>query len=350
MKTLLRAAAGLALVTALVGPAAAHRQWLLPSATTLSGDDVWVAVDAAVSNDLFYLEHQPLRLTTMKAWAPDGSEAKIENASTSRYRSTFDVHLTQKGTWKIGSASDSVMGSYVLNGKTERLPRGTTAATLAQAIPAGATDVKTAEASNRNEIFVTVGEPTTTVFKATGNGIELVPVTHPNDLVSGEAATFQFLLDGKPAADLPVTVIPGGIRYRDQLNQIDLKTGADGKVSVKWPEPGMYWLNVTTGGSRGEGGAEGGAAAQGGPRPAPSGPPPRRASYVTTFEVMAPFRHASSSPARSRPPPSPRATRAGGSRTSTGERWAPAGRSALSARRSARSPGCKARSMLSSRK
>lgn len=290
MKMLLRAAAGLALATALAAPAAAHRQWMMPSATTLSGDDVWVTVDAAVSNDLFYFEHQPMRTTNMKAWAPDGSEAKIENASTSRYRSTFDVHLTQKGTWKIASAVDSVMGSYVLNGKTERLPRDTTVATLAQAIPAGATDVKTAEASNRNEIFVTVGEPTTTVFKPSGKGIELVPVTHPNDLIAGEAATFQFLLDGKPAADLPVTVIPGGIRYRDQLNQIDLKTGADGKVSVKWPEPGMYWLNVTTGGGRGEGGPEGGpgAGADGAARPAPSGPPPRRASYVTTLEVLAP--------------------------------------------------------------
>ena len=62
--------------------------------------------------------------------------------------------------------------------------------------------MKTAEANNRNEIFVPVGEPTTTLFKTSGTGIELVPVTHPNDLVAGEEATFQFLLDGKP--DNPV--------------------------------------------------------------------------------------------------------------------------------------------------
>ncbi len=80
-----------------------------------------------------------------------------------------------------------------------------------------------------------MGEPTTTLFTPTGKGIELVPVTHPNDLFAGETATFQFLLDGKPAAGLPVTVIPGGIRYRDQLNDMKVKTGADGKrrVSLK---------------------------------------------------------------------------------------------------------------------
>jgi uncharacterized GH25 family protein len=270
-------AAGAALAALAAVPASAHRQWMMPSSTVVSGDDVWVTVDAAVSNDLFYFEHQPMRLDAMKAWAPDGTEAAIENKSTGRYRSTFDVHLTQKGTWRIASVADMLMGSYDLNGKTERLPRGTTAANLAERVPAGATNVKTAEANNRNEIFVSVGEPTTTLFKPTGKGIELAPVTHPNDLFAGEAATFQFLLDGKPAAGLPVTVISGGIRYRDQLGQMDLTTDAEGKVEVTWPEPGMYWLNVTTPQVEHEEG-EGGA------------PPPlaRRASYVTTLEVLAP--------------------------------------------------------------
>lgn len=282
MKKILGIASAATLMAAIIVPAQAHRQWMVPSSTVLSGDDVWVTVDAAVSNDLFYFEHQPLRLDNMKAWAPDGSEVKIENGATGRYRSTFDVHLTQKGTYRIATISDGVMGSYGLNGKTERLPRGTTTANLAERIPAGATNVQTAESNNRNELFVTVGEPTTTLFAPTGKGIELVPVTHPNDLFAGEAATFQFLLDGKPAADLPVTVIPGGIRYRDKLGQMDLKTGKDGKVTLNLADPGLYWMNVTTPQQeRPEG--EGGPGGQ-----PPAGPPQRRASYVTTLEVMAP--------------------------------------------------------------
>ena len=269
-------AATVALAAIAAAPASAHRQWMLPSSTVLSGDDVWVTVDAAVSNDLFYFEHQPMRLDALKAWAPDGSEATIENKATGRYRSTFDVHLTQKGTWRIASVSDGVMGSYDLNGKTERLPRGTTTANLAERLPAGATNVKTAESNNRNEIFVTVGEPTTTVFKPTGKGIELAPTTHPNDLIAGETANFQFLLDGKPAAGLSVTVIPGGIRYRNDLGQTDLKTNAEGKVDVTWAEPGMYWINVTTPQAERAEGATGPAPLQ------------RRASYVTTLEVLAP--------------------------------------------------------------
>ncbi len=254
----------------------AHRQWMMPSMTVVSGEgtDVWVTVDAAVSNDLFYFEHQPLR-ADIAVMLPDGTAGEVKNKATGRYRTTLDVQIQQRGTYKIYYASEGVMGSYKLNGEEVRIPRGTTADKLASVIPAGATDVRTTTASNRNEIFVTAGEPTTTVFKPVGKGIELVPITHPNDLVMGEDATFQFLLDGKPTAGLTVTVIPGGIRYRDQLHQQDLKTGADGKVTIKWSDPGMTWINVTTPRAERE---------EGGP-PAPGG---RRASYVTTVEVMAP--------------------------------------------------------------
>lgn len=290
----------LAAFTSLAAPAAiAHRMWFLPSSTTVSGTDNWVTVDAAVSNDLFYFDHQPFR-GVPTVTQPDGTEGKVENHNVGRYRATFDVHLTQQGTYRIGTLNQGVFGSYKLNGETKMLPRGTTPATLASAVPAGATDVQTSESVSRNEIFVTQGAPTSTIFKPSGKGLELVPVTHPNDLVAGEAATFQFLLDGKPAAGLFVTAIPGGNRYRDALGQIDLKTDAQGRVAITWPTPGMYWVSVTPNAPRGEGEGPGGAggpgAGQGGSGAAPgapggpgrSMPRGRRVSYTTTLEVLAP--------------------------------------------------------------
>ena len=55
--------------------AEAHRQWLLPSATVLSGTDAWVTVDGAVSNDLFHFEHFPLQLdglSVLRRWRAAG--------------------------------------------------------------------------------------------------------------------------------------------------------------------------------------------------------------------------------------------------------------------------------------
>lgn len=284
-----------AAVAALAAPAAiAHRMWLLPSSTVVSGTDNWVTVDAAVSNELFYFDHRPLGVVPTIT-QPDGSEGKAEHHNVGQFRATFDVHLTQQGTYRIAVVNQGVFGRYTLNGETKMIPRGTTKAQLASVIPAGATDVQTSEMLARNEIFVTQGAPTNTVFKPTGQGIELVPVTHPNDLVSNEPATFQFLLDGKPAAGLYVTTILGNGRYRAAQKQIDLRTDAAGKVTIRWPEAGMYWINVTPNAPQpegegprpqaqgGEGRPAGGAA--GGMGGVPSG---RRVSYTTTVEVLAP--------------------------------------------------------------
>lgn len=270
----------IAAMAVVAAPAAyAHRAWLLPSSTTVSGTDNWVTVDAAASNEVFFFDHRPLAAAPT-VFQPDGTEGKIENHAIGKFRATFDLHLTQQGTYRVSLLNEGVFGSYKLNGETKQLPRGTTTATLAAAIPAGATDVQTAELISRNETFITQGAPTNTVFKPSGRGIELAPVTHPNDLVVGEAATFQFLVDGKPGANLKVTAIPGGIRYRDALKEMVLKTDAQGKVTINWPDPGMYWLNVVP---------ESGPAMEGpaaGPRA--SGPPQRRLAYITTLEVLAP--------------------------------------------------------------
>lgn len=257
---------------ALSAPSYAHRQWMLPSSTIVSGDDVWVTVDAAVSNDLFLFEHNPLRLDNVKVWAPDGTEVAIENAATGRYRSVFDVHLTKKGTYKIANSGGGIMGSYKVGGEEKRLPRGTTAEQLATLIPANATDVRVSEGWTRNEVFVTSGEPTDGVLKPSGKGLELAPVTHPNDLVVGEDAVFRFLIDGKPAANLEVDVVPGGIRYRNALNDRKFNTDANGEVRISWPEPGYYWINAATTDDK----------------TSVKGATQRRLSYITTIEVQAP--------------------------------------------------------------
>jgi uncharacterized GH25 family protein len=184
----------------------------------------------------------PLRLDGLTVTAPDGSPAPTENAATGRFRSTFDVKLAQSGTYRFAVVNDGLAGSYKLNGQAKRF-RG--AGTARPVIPEGATEVRVTRVLNRIEAFATLGKPSETALKPVGKGLELAPVTHPNNLVDGEATRFRVLIDGAPAANLPVTVVPGGIRYRDKLNEMTLRTDADGIVAVTWPGPGMYWLNAT---------------------------------------------------------------------------------------------------------
>ena len=240
-KTLLIAAlvAGLALPAAAI----AHRAWLAPTATVLSGDDAWVGFDAGMSNGVFIPDHAAMNLAGLVITAPDGTTATAENINRSQYRSTFDLHLTQQGTYRVANVSSGVGGSYMLNGERQRF-RATTA-DYASEIPAGATDVQVSRSNGRTETFVTLGEPSTGALAPTGVGIELVPVTHPNDLVVDEPATFRLVRDGQPAAGLEVTIARGGSRYRNAPEEMTVTTGADGSFTVNWPQAGLYWMNAS---------------------------------------------------------------------------------------------------------
>ena len=225
-------------------PAMAHKVWLLPSQTVLSGAEPLVTVDAAVSNDLFYFNHFPLRLDNLVVTAPDGSKVDAENQATLRYRSVFDVPLKQEGTYRIAVENHGLFGSWEENGERRRW-RGTPES-FKKEVPKDAKNLQVSESVGRVETFVTNRAPTEKVFATTGKGIELVPVTHPNDLYAGEKGTFRFLVDGKPAAGLEVEVICGGTRYRDSQDEVHVTTNENGEFTVEWKEPGMYWLETTS--------------------------------------------------------------------------------------------------------
>lgn len=222
-------------------PALAHKTWLLPSATILSDKDPWVSVDAAVSNALFEFEHVPLSLDGLLITAPDGSKGQAENLAKAHYRNMFDLRLTQEGTWRLAVMMDGYGASYKLKGEQKRW-RGPKA-DLSSAIPAEATEVNITHSIRRTETFVTRAKPS--AVKISGKGLELEPITHPNDLYAGEKAKFRFLVDGKPAADLKITYLPGGSRWRDKTGEVTVTTDKDGVAVLTFAEPGYYWLGTS---------------------------------------------------------------------------------------------------------
>ena len=266
MKTLIRAAAVLALMIPV--SAQAHRAWLLPSATVFSGKDPVVTLDGAISNDLFYFEFRPLQLEGLSVTGPDGADVKPENVSTGKLRSSFDVALGAPGTYRIAVVSDGLFARYKENGEQKRW-RGK-AENLTKEIPASATDLELTQSVRRLETFVTAGKGNDVALKPIGKGLELQPVTHPNDLVANGEAQFKLLLDGKPAPDVKVEIVRGGIRFRSQLGDATVTTDKDGILKYTWPEAGVYWLEANVEDDK----------------PELKDAKKRRASYAATFEVL----------------------------------------------------------------
>lgn len=232
--------AAAAVATLMIGAAHAHRAWILPSATVVSGDNAWVTFDAAASNDLFFPDHRPMQISAISITAPDGSAVEPQNAVSGQYRTTFDVKLDQKGTYRIAQASSGFNATWKEGADTKRW-RGSLEEYVAQGIDKKP-GVELTLSNRRVETFVTNGAPTE--IKPTGKGLEMVPVTHPNDLYSGEEISFKLMDNGKPAANVEVTVIAGGDRYREEAGEIVVKSGADGLVKLTLEKAGMYWLEA----------------------------------------------------------------------------------------------------------
>ncbi|MFT2092448.1 DUF4198 domain-containing protein [Paraglaciecola sp. 2405UD69-4] len=231
-------------------PAAnAHRAWIVPAATVLSGDEPWVTFDAAASNDIFHADHAPLRLDGVVVKAPNGKTVELLNSHTGKHRSTFDLQLKQDGTYKIERASSGLRARWKTeDGKRGSWPKRGQKANIKdfdKMVPKNAKDLVVSETSRRVETFVTSGTPSNQVFEPSNVGLELVPITHPNDLYSEETAEFKLLIDGEVAVGAKVEVLAGGMRYRDSQDQITATTDKEGKFSITWPSAGMYWMSAS---------------------------------------------------------------------------------------------------------
>ncbi|YCM43076.1 DUF4198 domain-containing protein [Verrucomicrobiaceae bacterium 227] len=277
----------LALTFLLLQSASAHRAWVLPSTTVLSGEDQWVTVDAAVSNNLFFPNHHAPSLEQLSVTGPDGNKVSIQNGQVGEIRTTFDFPLTQEGTYRIDSGREGFMAIW-MEGEQRKRWFGTAEEFKAQKIKEKP-EVRLSLSSSPVVSYVTLGEPSTKVLAPTGKNLEVIfDETHPNDLFSGEEATFTIHLDGKPTAGMEVTIVKGQDRYRNDAGETKLQVGADGEVSYTWPEAGRYWVQIAP--KREARTAEKPQAKAEQPKtesPSVDGVPyQKRVSFTATFEVL----------------------------------------------------------------
>lgn len=266
-KNIFRSAAFPALAILAASSTFAHRQWLLPSTSVLSGEDQWISVEGAISNDLFYPNHVAIPLAATSATSPSGEKLELQNSAQGKIRSTFELQLEEQGTYQVTTLNNMMFTTWKENGESKRARY--TPEQLADKDLSEMEELKLSRYISRVETIVTCGEPTD--LTPDNLGLEFAFMTHPNDLFSGETATFQLLLDGEPLPDTEVTVIKGSDRFRNSVNEIVVTSNEDGEIEITWPEPGRYWINTSTEQPDGE---------------FKGYPTRRRAAYTLTVEVL----------------------------------------------------------------
>ncbi|MBK1834143.1 DUF4198 domain-containing protein [Roseibacillus ishigakijimensis] len=261
---------GTALLSVSVSSLFAHRAWILPSTSVLSGDSPWVSFDAAISNDLFFPNHHAMGTESIKVISPSGAEVEKQFENDGHIRSSFEIQLEEKGTYLINRDRLGYFASWEEEGEAKRW-RGDLEEFKAEGL-AEKEGIELTESSSKTVTYVTNGAPDTKALEPTGKGLEIkFTDSHPNDLFTGEEATFTFVLDGKPVEGVEVFVQKGNDRFRDSPNPIEGLTTSEGTFSFTVEEAGRYWLTASISAEAGE--KEG-------------VPFKQRASYTATFEVL----------------------------------------------------------------
>jgi len=226
--------------------ATAHTRWILPSHFTISKEGgEWLTFDVTAANSTFVFD-KPANAVGAYVIMPDGRKERPNFTLTGKRRSVFDFEFVEEGTHKAIIENPLSYSTFFKAGKRDTRKRMRVNKIERESmLPKGARDATTYASFNRVESYITVGKPSTEVFELENKHLELKPITHPADIVAQEPVTMQFFFNGKVQADVKVLVEREGAIYRNEKQELQLKTDEKGFVTFTPEQAGRYLLVAT---------------------------------------------------------------------------------------------------------
>ncbi|ALZ75764.1 hypothetical protein ATY27_08295 [Rheinheimera sp. F8] len=199
----------------------------------------WVSLEAAFAEQ-FFLPEAKFDQSDFQVTGPDGMVRAPKEQVAVKSRTVLDDELKTDGTYKYstGQRFGAVFHSYVLNGKTENsrepdfvLPKGATLKAHFQSV-------------TRAETYISKGKPDQKALNASGKGLELQFISHPNDLYAGQPVNGLLLLDGKPLANstLELHRAASAQASQDKTAPLQINSNARGEFTLTPPQAGTYLL------------------------------------------------------------------------------------------------------------
>jgi Domain of unknown function (DUF4198) len=223
----------------------AHPRWVLPSHFTVSkeGGD-WLTFDVTASHGTFVFD-KPAGSESAQVVMPDGRKERPNFVIRGKRRSIFDFYFEEEGTHKVQINN---VPSYYTQYKAGRRDTVKWApankAERDTLLPEKSRDVVTQLSFTRAESYITVGKPTDKALEMDGKYLELLPITHPSDIVEGEEVSFQFYFNGEAQQGVTAEITREGTLYRNQQEQIDVISDSEGKVTFTPDVAGRYLMKA----------------------------------------------------------------------------------------------------------
>lgn len=227
----------------LANVANAHTRWILPSHFTISKEGgEWLTFDVTAANATFVFD-KPAGAESTLITMPDGRKEWPNFVLRGKRRSVFDFEFVEEGTHKVAVNNKP---SYFTRYKAGRrdTPKRLRANKVDRValLPEKAREVQTAIFFARVESYVTVGKPSAKAFELEGKYLELMPITHPSDIVAEEPVRMQLYFNGKAQAGVKVEIVREGVIYRNQQEEIKVESDEQGFIEFTPEIAGRYLL------------------------------------------------------------------------------------------------------------
>lgn len=214
----------------------AHTPYLAPNIFE-PGRGGLITLDASFA-ERFFIPEVAFDNSEFEVHLPSGEVTGPDTVVSLKSRRVVEHTLEHEGTYRFstGRRLGRVFRIYEKDG--ERLvPEGDAAS-----VPEGATLVDWYQSNTIAETWVTRGAPSQATIAPRGDGLEYLPVSHPNDLFAGEPLELQALYYGEPLADVLVEVFKASRQSGDDSPVASLHSDANGTFSFLPQEEGVYLL------------------------------------------------------------------------------------------------------------
>jgi hypothetical protein len=228
----------LSLISVFTTSTHAHTPYLAPASFEPLHQG-WVTLDASFA-EVFFIPEVVFDNSEFAVLDSAGKWGKPATVQLFKTRAVVEHQLTEKGTYRFstGVRHGAVFRMYEVNGerKGTRDP--------AEELPKGAKLLDHFQSVTLAETYITLGAPGEPALKPYNKGLEVVPVTHPNDVYDGEAFRVQVLFDGKPLAAQELHVFIANDGQGDEKPALVSKTDAKGFADLTLPKVATYLLQT----------------------------------------------------------------------------------------------------------
>ncbi len=268
-----------ALYALMATAASAHEPYLKPGSFAPARDHV--SIEASLTDGVYFVPDRAIRNAQLQLISPSGARAPIEGAQSFRQVTVVEPTLPEQGTYRITTGERAGRTSRVarVDGVWRVIRPAPQTPAAGQAAPPPATPQATPQAAPQaapmrrdededaagpineadvprrarivetqgvqiSEVYVTRGAPTPGALAPSGQGFELRPITHPNEIYVDEGFAFEFLLNGQPIRDLHYNIVQAGVLYDEQRVSIEGVADAAGRAQAAFTKPGAYVLEA----------------------------------------------------------------------------------------------------------